>query len=95
MFRMVVSGKASNYREAAQGVTDYVGFFTLTYRGFMDDNKTDKTFIVLVRHNQAEFARKQAEKGYTIIVEARGLRAWVDKEGIVNLALELVNLNIP
>lgn len=95
MLQMMVSGKASDYRQAAEGVKDYAGFFTLTYRGFNGDAKAEKRFVVLVVERQAEFARKQAEKGYTVIVQAKGLRAWVDKSGDVNLALETVDLIIP
>lgn len=95
MFEVTVSGKASDWREAQGEAVGYAGFFTLTYRGFMGNNKEDKTFLVLVADRQVEFAKKQAEKGYTLIVKANGMRAWVDKAGDVRLALEKVDLIIP
>jgi single-stranded DNA-binding protein len=95
MFKMMVSGKATDYKAARPDAVGYAGLFTLKYRGFMGDNKTEKEFVVLVGEKQTEFAQKQCEKGYTVIIEAQGLRAWVDNEGVVRLALDKVNLIIP
>lgn len=72
MFKMIVSGKPTNFEFVDKSVSETLGAaFTLTEKGWNGTETFERNWVVWVPNHKMKWAEKMTRKSeYTVIVEA-------------------------